>query len=267
MTFIGDPDKKPKFGSGLGTSRPGGMDQRRQGPGISATLPGRGYGPDYGRDAAVGRGVLIVRSDTMISGEIRNCRLLEVHGYVEGEVTSEVVLVHKDGRLHGTVRTDSAEIHGTLQGHAFVKNLISVRSTGTVNGKVEYGQVAVEPGGILSAEFRNVPPTLAGDFDLQVAKGGSVAITTTDLTAVDPDDVAEDLTYTVSNAANGFIARAGALTTPVKKFTQADIEAGKIFFVHNGSQATRASFDVVVTDAEGADSGAAQTVRVDVKGK
>ena len=33
-------------------------------------------------------GVLIVREDTAIKGEIRNCRQLEVYGYVEGDIAA-----------------------------------------------------------------------------------------------------------------------------------------------------------------------------------
>ncbi|MGH7486797.1 MAG: polymer-forming cytoskeletal protein, partial [bacterium] len=67
---------------------------------------------------AENQGVLIVTEDTVIRGvtEMRNCRQLEVHGYVEGDVSARNVLVHKTGRLFGTVKTDTAEIHGTVQG-------------------------------------------------------------------------------------------------------------------------------------------------------
>ena len=267
MTFLNDTDKKPQFRTDAGKTSPSGKDQRRPSSAIASISSDRGHSIDYGRDAAGSSGILVVQEDTIIIGEIRNCRLIEVHGYVEGELSSEMVLVHNNGRLHGTIRTDSAEIHGTLQGYVFVNNLINVRSTGTVNGKVEYGQIAVEPGGILSAEFRNVPPTLAGDFDLLVDKGGSVVITTAVLTAVDPDDDAADLTYTISNMSNGFVAQSDALSKPIQKFTQENLEAGKICFVHNNTETILAGFDVVVTDASGATSGAAQTVKVDVRSK
>ena len=116
------------------------------------------------------------------------------------------VLVHKTGRLFGTVKTDTAEIHGTVQGDVVVKNLIDIRSSGNVSGNVKYGRLALEMGGNLTAEMRNVPPSVGGDLNLEVAKGHSVPITLQDLTALDPDDAAKDLKFTVTKAKNGFVA-------------------------------------------------------------
>ena len=46
-------------------------------------------------------GVMIVMEDTSISGKIGNCRVLEVHGYVDGEVDADRIVVHETGRLYG----------------------------------------------------------------------------------------------------------------------------------------------------------------------
>ncbi len=213
------------------------------------------------------QGVLIIREDTFIKGKIRNCRRIEVFGQVEGEVTADNMVVHEGGRFHGKARTESADVQGTVQGHVTVRNLISIHSSGSVSGNVQYGQLAMEVGGSLSAEVRNVPPAIAGDLDLTVYRGRSVGVTLEDLTAVDPDDDASDLTYAVSNAVNGFVALTDAPAAPVTSFTQADLEAGKVTFRHDGTATDTASFDVVVTDASGANSGAPQTVRVTVRNR
>ena len=124
----------------------------------------------------------------------------------------------------------------------------------------------MELGASLSAEVKNVPPTLSGDLDLMVARGRSVRITLTDLNAIDPDDKAEDLKFTVSNAVNGFVILSGAPNRPVNGFTQADLAGGNVMFTHNGSNTPTASFDVVVVDAKGGSSGAPQTIKVAVHG-
>ena len=211
------------------------------------------------------QGVLIVREDTFIKGKIRNCRRIEIFGQVEGEVAADAMLVHEGGQFSGNARAESADVYGTVQGNVSVRNLISIHNSGSVSGNVQYGQLAMEVGGSLSAEVRNVPPSIAGDLDLTVYRGRSVGITLEDLTAIDPDDDARDLTYAVSNAVNGFVALAEAPSTPVTSFTQADLEANKVAFRHDGTPTDRASFDVVVTDASGANSGAPQTVRVSVR--
>jgi hypothetical protein len=89
-------------------------------------------------------------------------------------------------------------------------------------------------------------------------------VTTFDLTAVEPGESADKLAYSVSNLRNGHIALASSPTTPVHRFTQADLEAGRVLFVHNGEAAPLASFDVVVTDHLGVSSGASQKVNLAV---
>lgn len=216
---------------------------------------------------AENQGVLIVTEDTVIRGvrEMRNCRQLEVHGYVEGDVSAGNVLVHKTGRLFGTVKTDTAEIHGTMQGDVVVRHLIDIRSSGTVSGNVKYGRLALEMGGNLSAEMRNVPPSVGGDLQLEVSKGHSVPITLQDLTALDPDDAARDLRFTVTKANHGFVVLSSAPKRAISTFTQADLEAGRVAFMHDGANGGAASFDIVVADHTGATSGAAKTVTVAVR--
>jgi cytoskeletal protein CcmA (bactofilin family) len=212
------------------------------------------------------RGVLVVREDTIIQGEIRRCHQVEIYGYVEGQLAADKLLVHQGGQCYGTVQTDSAEIHGTLQGDVFVTNLINIRSSGSVSGNVQYGQLAMEPGGNLSADVRNVPPQLSGDLDLAVERGQSVRITLQDLNAVDPDDGDKDLTFTVSRPRNGFVTLANAPKRPVTRFTQADLQNGGVLFTHDGTATEAASFEVVVADRSGATAGASQTVKVAVRG-
>jgi len=212
-------------------------------------------------------GVLVITEDTVIRGvrELRNCRQLEVFGYLEGDVAAKSVLVHKNGRLFGKLKSDTAEIHGTLQGEVIVKNLIDIRSSGNVSGNVRYGKLALEVGGNLSAEVKNVPPILSGDLQIEVYKGGSVPITLQDLNALDPDDNAKDLVFSVSNVRSGFLALASTPRKAVATFTQADLEAGQVCYVHDGRTGDVTSFDIVVADASGSTSGAPQTVRVVVK--
>jgi len=210
--------------------------------------------------------VLVVKEDTVIRGvrELRNCRQLEIFGYLEGDVAATNVLVHKNGRLFGKVKSDTAEIYGTVQGEVVVKHLIDIKSSGNVSGNIQYGKLALQEGGNLSAEMRNVPPSIGGDLQLEVARGRSVPINLHDLNALDPDDQAKDLKFTISNARNGFVALSGAPRKSVTTFTQADLEAGRVAFTHDGRSADLAGFDIVVADRSGGTSGV-QTVKVAVR--
>lgn len=210
-------------------------------------------------------GVLILGEDAILKGDVRNAKRVEVHGYAEGDIAADTVVVHQGGRLYGGVKSKSAEVSGTLQGEVRVQELIAIRSSGSVSGNVKYGRLAMEEGADLTATVRNVPPSLGGDLDLSVDKGRSVKITLADLSALDPDDKPEDLTFSISNPLNGFVTLAAAPGLPVETFTQADLEGGKVYFAHDGSLAGIAAFDVTVTDRAGATSGHPKTVKVAVR--
>jgi cytoskeletal protein CcmA (bactofilin family) len=209
-------------------------------------------------------GAAIVAEDLIIKGEIRNGGNIEVRGYIEGTVSAEHVTIVEGGRLIGTLNANSADVSGLLQGKVTVRQLINIGSTGVVNGDVKYGRLAMASGADLSADVRNVPPEIAGDFHLVVRRGRSVPITTSDLTAFDPDDSAEQLTYSVSRATSGFVSRASAPARPIDRFTQAELQGGSMLFVHDGSSGADAGFDVEVADHTGASSGPARTVTVAV---
>jgi len=211
------------------------------------------------------RGVLIIGEDAVLKGEVNSGQRVEIWGYVEGGVTASEVIVQEGGKLFGSVNSDTAEIHGTVQGDVRVQQLIRIKSTGHAVGKIKYGRLAMEEGGELSAHVRNIPPTLGGDLDLSVSKGRSVRITTADLNALDPDDKPENLTFHISNASGGHVALSDALSRAVETFTQADLESGSVYFAHDGSDAAKARFDVEVSDASGGTSGAPQTVNVAVR--
>jgi cytoskeletal protein CcmA (bactofilin family) len=205
----------------------------------------------------------VIGADLVIRGRIKKCRALDVHGYVEGGIEAEDVRIHPGGRVFGTLKADRCEVNGHLQGDVHVKNLISIGSTGTVSGSIRYGQLAMAAGGELSADVRNVPPEIHGDLQLVVRRGRSVPITLADLDGIDPDDAPEAITFTVSNAAAGFVALAANPTLPAHRFTQADLMAGQVLFVHDNSQAAAGGFDVTLTDRAGA-SAAPQRVAVAV---
>jgi VCBS repeat-containing protein len=110
----------------------------------------------------------------------------------------------------------------------------------------------------------NSAPQIGGDKALGVLNGSFVVITTADLAENDPDDSGSALTWTASNVTGGFLALASAPTIPVVTFSNADLEAGNVRFVHDGTPGHAASFDVVLADDDGATSGAPQTVSVTV---
>jgi cytoskeletal protein CcmA (bactofilin family) len=206
----------------------------------------------------------VIGNDLVVKGEIRSLGRVEVHGFVEGKVSCDHLLIHPGGRVLGTIETGNADINGTMQGRARVRNTIAIGSTGKVSGDVRYGNITLSDGGELLGDLRNIPPELEGDFQIVVRKGRSVALTTADITAFDPDNAASELNFRVASPSQGHIARAASPAVAIDSFTQAELEAGGILFVHDGASGGDGSFDVRVFDGSGADSGAARTVTVAV---
>jgi hypothetical protein len=83
-----------------------------------------------------------------------------------------------------------------------------------------------------------------------------VALTTADLHAYDPDNTADELSYRVSNVSQGFIANVSAPTIAIVTFTQADIDAGRLSYNHDGSENFSDSFGFSVDDGAGSSSAA-----------
>ncbi|MAE51863.1 MAG: hypothetical protein CMH27_08630 [Micavibrio sp.] len=100
----------------------------------------------------------------------------------------------------------------------------------------------------------NDSPTINVNTGTNVLEGGSKTITAAMLNSLDNDDIDSGLTYTASNLANGYIQVSGSTQNT---FTQADINAGNVSFIHDGSE-NNGSFDVELADS-GADGATTDT--------
>ena len=211
-------------------------------------------------------GHMTIAPGTEFTGQVRGGERVEINGSADGTIVTKVLVVGQGGRFNGSIKVDTAEVHGQLRGDVTVRHLLTIGVTGDVEGDIQYGQLALASGANLVADLRNVPPELFGDFELEVERGGQTVITPEDLNATDADDGADALTFTATNLLHGHIAHASAPDAALAQFTQADINAGSIVFVHNGSVTNNAGFDVVVADAQGATAGPVRPVLVRVQG-
>jgi hypothetical protein len=101
--------------------------------------------------------------------------------------------------------------------------------------------------------FTNVndAPTITANTGVTVAEGGSTTISSSRLSSSDPDNGSSQRTYTVtSGLLNGRLERTTASGTAVTTFTQADINAGRLQYVHDGSETTSDSFQFTLTDGQ-----------------
>jgi hypothetical protein len=82
-----------------------------------------------------------------------------------------------------------------------------------------------------------------------VVVGGTLVINATRLLTIDPDDGPAELTYTITGAPDsGQLRLDGAPLAAGGVFTQADVNAGRLTYVHGGAAGTTDSFSFSVAD-------------------
>jgi hypothetical protein len=108
------------------------------------------------------------------------------------------------------------------------------------------GNIAAAVFGIIVTPV-NDAPVLAGNNGLTLAEAAAAVIDNTLLQVVDADTASDTLTYTViTPPANGTL-------TPATSFTQAQIDANEVSYIHDGSETVGDSFSFSVSDGNGGD--------------
>lgn len=139
-----------------------------------------------------------------------------------------------------------------------VATLVSVQdSGGTTNTGVD--TTALSIASIIHITGNDVAPVLALNTGATVANGALQVLTTGELSTTDTDSAASAIVYTVGTTAtkgalfldaNGSgAAEGGEALTAGRTFTQADVDAGKVKYRHNGADSTADSFTFTVKDA------------------
>lgn len=104
----------------------------------------------------------------------------------------------------------------------------------------------------------NATPAL-GNNNLSVSQGQTVVLSTSHLSGTDPDDNATALTFYVSGVQGGRFELVSAPGTAITSFTQGQIQAGQVQFVHDGTS-TAPTFNVAVSDGKVATVAQASTI-------
>lgn len=103
---------------------------------------------------------LIVGRGINLNGEIRTCDSLVVEGTVEAVLSDcRSVELAPTGQFKGSATIEVADISGRFDGELTVNGRLTVRATGKVLGKVHYGQLEIERGGIISGTIEALPET------------------------------------------------------------------------------------------------------------
>jgi cytoskeletal protein CcmA (bactofilin family) len=120
---------------------------------LSGTAPARG-----GVDTEATR-KLVVGREISLNGEISTCDYLVVEGTVEARVREgRRIEIAESGLFKGTVEIDDADIAGRFEGDIIARGRLRVRSTGSITGKVQYGELEIEAGGRIDGSISSLKP-------------------------------------------------------------------------------------------------------------
>ena len=175
----------------------------------------------------------------------------------------------------GSVLAMDADTVGTLQNWGITAGnelgvfsleagtgVLSIADNSTVNFEVTSSYVltvVVEDGAsqsvaetvTVSVIDENDLPVLTTNSTTTVVEGSSIAITAAELEVVDEDELAAELTYSVaSQPAVGQLELSTDPGSAISSFTQDDIDAGRLIYVHDGSESDD-SFSFTVSDGSG----------------
>jgi len=114
------------------------------------------------------------------------------------------------------------------------------------------GPTTVQTLSITVNPINDAPTLLTTNPQITVTEGTDIFLSQTLLNATDPDNLPQDITYTVTTPTNGTILRSG---TSTNEFTQADINGGQIKYLQNGTESTSDSFSFTIKDSLGLEGG------------
>jgi len=87
-----------------------------------------------------------------LEGKLESSGSLIISGSFKGSIRSSTLDICKDGRVNGSIEANNVAIGGYFEGELVCSGHLKIAKTGTVKGRVAYGALSVELGGLLDAE-------------------------------------------------------------------------------------------------------------------
>jgi cytoskeletal protein CcmA (bactofilin family) len=95
---------------------------------------------DSANDLVIGKGVSFTGTVVVPNRAI-------INGTFNGELTARELIVEPDGVVSGTSTATDVEVKGVLKSTVICNNLLTIQSTGSIEGSIEYGEIVIERGG------------------------------------------------------------------------------------------------------------------------
>ena len=105
------------------------------------------------RPAQSNAGKSVLASDLKIVGEITSSGAVEVMGEIDGTLTARNVTIGGEGRVKGSVQSETLEVKGALDGRVATGGF-TLRATAKVEADITYATVVIESGAQIEGSFK-----------------------------------------------------------------------------------------------------------------
>ena len=103
--------------------------------------------------------ITIISEKSDIEGKLKMPGKVMILGSFTGSINSSSLEIFKNGKAAGTIEAENVIIAGYFEGELACSGLLTIAKTGTVRGRVAYGALSVELGGLLDAEISQLEST------------------------------------------------------------------------------------------------------------
>lgn len=94
----------------------------------------------------------IIAQGTTLVGDITSKGAFRIDGTIQGTLkTPGKIVVGKSGMINGTLEGENADFEGKFSGKLKLSGTLSLKSSAHIEGEVEVGKLAVEPGATFNA--------------------------------------------------------------------------------------------------------------------
>jgi cytoskeletal protein CcmA (bactofilin family) len=97
--------------------------------------------------------ITIFSEKSDIEGKLKMPGKVMILGSFTGSINSSSLEIFKNGKALGTIEAENVIIAGYFEGELACSGLLTIAKTAKVKGKVAYGTLSVEPGGMIEAEL------------------------------------------------------------------------------------------------------------------
>jgi cytoskeletal protein CcmA (bactofilin family) len=96
--------------------------------------------------------ITIISEKSDIEGKLKMPGKVMILGSFTGSINCSTLEIFIDGKAVGTIEAENVIIAGYVEGELACSGLLTIAKTGKVKGRVAYGTLLVELGGLLDAE-------------------------------------------------------------------------------------------------------------------